>query len=171
VHCLLALLLHAGLAFGRAGEPFDLPGYADVRLAQLWSPGDRDFSIAYLASIRDGAKLLEGVPDARRVSVLDFANPYSAGLGLAPARGDSAWLHWGRNVNEEHHLTGEQLLGGVEFLMEPKWGINNVPLSTLYGGYIRAAFEPVRKSEFWVVHRRRSAQPEQADFVTGGARP
>jgi hypothetical protein len=142
-----------------------------VRLAQLWSPGDRDFSIAYLASIRDGAKLLEGVPDARRVSVLDFANPYSAGLGLAPARDDSAWLHWGRNVNEEHHLTGEQLLGGVEFLMEPKWGINNVPLSTLYGGYIRAAFEPVRESEFWVVHRRRSAQPEQADLVTGGARP
>ncbi len=179
VHCLLALLLHARLAFGRAGAPFGLPGYAGVHLAELWSPGDRAFSTAYLASVRDGATLLEGLPQARRVSVLDFANPYSAGLGLVPARGDNAWLHWGRNVDEEHHLSGEQLLGGVEFLMEPKWGINNIPLHNLYGDYIRAAFEPIRESEFWIVHRRRAAsippgrtaEPAQTEPVTGGGRP
>jgi hypothetical protein len=179
VHCLLALILHAGLAFGRVGEPFGLPGYGDVRLAQLWSPGDRSFSTAYLASIRDGAQVLERLPAPRRVSVLDFANPYSAGLGLSPAQGDNAWLHWGRNIDEEHHLSGEQLLGGVELLMEPKWGINNIPLSNLYGDYIRIAFEPIRETEFWIVHRRRTAsdptgrmvEPPQTDLASGGERP
>ena len=57
--------------------------------------------------------------------------------------------------------------------MEPRWGINNIPLSALYGDYIRTAFEPIRESEFWVVHRRRSAPDPRRhpDVVTGGVLP
>jgi hypothetical protein len=158
VHCLLALGLHAGLAATRAGESFGLPRFDRIRLALLWAPGDHAFSTGYLASIRNGARVLSSLPEPKHVSVLDFANPFSAGLGLPPPRGDNAWLHWGRNVNAEHYLPPEQLLGSVRLLMEPKWGINNIPLSHLYGDYIRAAFEPIRETEFWVVHLRRAAE-------------
>jgi hypothetical protein len=152
----MALGLHAGLAAARAGEPFGLPGFERVRLALLWSPGDHAFSTAYLASVRDGARLLATLPEKpRNVSVLDFANPFSAGLGLDPPRGDNAWLHWGRNVDAAHFLPPERLFAGVQVVMDPKWGINSEPLRGLYGDYIRTAFEPLRESDAWVVRQRR----------------
>ncbi len=156
LHCFMALGLHAGLAAARAGEPFGLPGFERIRLALLWSPGDHAFSTAYLASVRDGARLLAALPEKpRNVSVLDFANPFSAGLGLDPPRGDNAWLHWGRNVDAAHFLPPEQLFAGVQVLMDPKWGINSEPLRGLYGEYVRTAFEPLRESDSWVVRQRR----------------
>ncbi|HLM39332.1 MAG TPA: hypothetical protein VK434_07015 [Microvirga sp.] len=156
LHCLMALGLHAGLAAARAGEPFGLPGFERVRLALLWSPGDHAFSTAYLASVRNGARLLATLPEKpRNVSVLDFANPFSAGLGLDPPRGDNAWLHWGRNVDAAHFLPPERLFAGVQVVMDPKWGINSEPLRGLYGDYIRTAFEPLRESDAWVVRQRR----------------
>jgi len=156
IHCAIALGLHATLAASRAGEPFGMPQFDRVRLALLWSPGDHDFSTRYLASLRDGAQALAGLdPPPSRVSVLDFASPFSAGLGLAPPRGDSAWLHWGRNVNAAHFLPAAQLFADVSVLMVPKWGVNNVPLTDLYGTQIRASFEPVRETEFWTVYSRR----------------
>jgi hypothetical protein len=169
LHCFLALGLHAGLAAARYGEPFPMGGYSDVRLAHLWDSGDHAFSSAYLASLQDGAALLATVNDPKHVSVLDFANPFSAGLGLDPPQGDNAWLHWGRNVSLEHHLPGGDLLGGVGLLMVPKWGINNIPLADLYAETIRTAFEPVRESASWVLHRRRgSADRPAAEPSTGG---
>jgi hypothetical protein len=80
----------------------------------------------------------------------------SAGLGLAPPRGDSAWLHWGRNVDDAHHIPPEELFGGVEVLMVPKWGVNHAPLFQLYGAYVQQTFEPVRETAGWTVHRRRA---------------
>ncbi|HEV2605902.1 MAG TPA: hypothetical protein VGU24_19810 [Microvirga sp.] len=169
VHCLLALGLHAGLAAARFGEPFPMAGYGQVRLALLWEPGDHDFSSAYLASLKDGAALLATVDNPKHVSVLDFANPFSAGLGLDPPRGDNAWLHWGRNVSLEHHLPGGDLLGGVHLLMVPKWGINNIPLADLYADTIRTQFEPARESAAWTLYRRReSADRPVAEPASGG---
>ena len=156
LHCFMALGLHAGLAAAKAGEPFALPGFDRIRLALLWSPGDHAFSTAYLTSVRDGARLLAALPEKpQNVSVLDFANPFSPGLGLKPPRGDNAWLHWGRNVDATHFLPPEQLFAGVQVLMDPKWGINSAPLRELYGDYVRTAFEPLRESDFWVVRQRR----------------
>jgi hypothetical protein len=156
LHWLLALVLHAGLATSKFGEEFGLPKFSGIRLAKLWSPGDDALSRTYLTSIREGARILASLDlESKRVSVLDFANPYSAGLGLAPPRGDYSWLHWGRNVSAEHFLPGEELFGGVEVLMEPKWGINNIPLSNLYAGYIGQNFERVRETDSWTVHLRR----------------
>jgi hypothetical protein len=130
-----------------------------VRLARLWSPGDREFSTRYLASLDDGAKALAGLePEPSRVSVLDFSNPFSAGMGLAPPCGDSAWLHWDRNVSAAHFLPSEQLFRGVRILMVPKWGINNIPLIALYGGDIRSSFTAVRETEFWTVYSRDGAE-------------
>jgi hypothetical protein len=158
IHCLLALGLHAGLAATRFGDPFPMAGYSEVRLARLWQPGDHAFASAYLASIRDGAGILAILGRPERVSVLDFVNPFSAGLGLPPPRGDNAWLHWNRNVDAQHHLSGNDLLGGVEVLMVPKWGINHQPLIELYGETVRTAFEPIRETALWTAHRRRGSQ-------------
>lgn len=158
-HCFMALGLHASLAMAQAGERFGMPNFDRVRLARLWSPGDNPFSSGYLASLQDGARALtdlDGKPS--RVSVLDFVSPFSAGLGLAPPQGDSAWLHWGRNVNDVHFLLPEELFQGVQVLMVPKWGINNVPLIDLYGTYISSEFEPVRETAFWTVYRKRERQ-------------
>jgi hypothetical protein len=117
--------------------------------------------------VRDGARLLATLQEKpQNVSVLDFANPFSAGLGLKPPEGDNAWLHWGRNIDAAHFLPPEQLFAGVQVMMDPKWGINSAPLRGLYGDYIRTAFEPLRESDFWEVRQRR--QPTLSadrDFV------
>jgi hypothetical protein len=152
----VSLGLHATLAVTRSGQPFGLPGFDRVRLARLWTPGDHAFTTAYLASLRDGAKALAGLPvRPKHVSVLDFANPFSAALGLPPPRGDSAWLHWGRNITAEHFLPAEQIFENVEILMHPKWGINPAPLKDLYGPYIARHFERTRETESWIIWRRR----------------
>jgi hypothetical protein len=155
IHCLVALGLHTALALGRAGESFGLPQLERVRLVRLWSPGEHGLSHAYLDSLRDGARALTGLePKPTRVSVLDFANGLSAGLGLAPPRGDSAWLHWGRNVDDTHHIAPEKLFADVDILMVPKWGVNHAPLFALYGPYLQQAFRPIRETEGWTVYRR-----------------
>ena len=156
LHWLTALVLHAGLATAKFGEEFGLPKFEGIRLARLWSSGDDTLSTTYLTSIREGARTLASLNlESTRVSVLDFSNPYSASLGLTPPRGDYSWLHWGRNVSAEHFLPGEEMLGDVDVLMEPKWGINNLPLSNLYAGYIGQNFERVRETDSWTVHLRR----------------
>jgi len=157
VHCLAALGLHTALAVKGAGESFGLKNLERIRLVRLWSPGEHGLAKAYLDSLRDGARALAGLePEPTRVAVLDFANGLSAGLGLSPPRGDSAWLHWGRNVDGVHHIPPETLFGGVEVMMVPKWGVNHAPLFELYGPYVSQAFEPVRETAGWTVHRRRA---------------
>jgi hypothetical protein len=158
LHCFMALGVHSVAAIARTGEPFGLPRFGELRLTNLWVPGDRNFMTDYLMSIREGARILSELPvKPENVSVLDFANPFTAGLSLPPSRGDYAWLHWGRNINDVHHLPPEQLLGGVDVLMVPKAGINGIPLRNLYASYIREAFDPIRYTDLWTVYKRREA--------------
>ncbi|MBB3017267.1 hypothetical protein FHR70_000307 [Microvirga lupini] len=156
VQCFIALGVHTVVAAARVGEPFGLPRYGELRLTKLWVPGDRSFMDDYLMSIREGARLLSELPvKPKNVSVLDFANPFTAGLGLPPSRGDYAWLHWGRNINDVHHPPPEQLFGGVDVLMVPKAGVNGIPLRELYGAYIQKAYDPIRHTGLWTVYKRR----------------
>ncbi|MBJ6123963.1 hypothetical protein [Microvirga splendida] len=158
LHCLIALGVHSVAAVAHVGEPFGLPRFEDLRLTTLWVPGDRSFMTDYLMSIREGGRILSELSvKPENVSVLDFANPFSAGVGLPPSRGDYAWLHWGRNINDLHHLPPEQLLGDVDVLMVPKAGINGIPLRNLYADYIREAFDPIRRTDLWTVYKRREA--------------
>jgi hypothetical protein len=156
LHCSIALGLHTAMATARAGEAFDLPRFGQIRLISPWLSGERTLMHTYLASIENGARILESLPEKpTKVSVLDFANPFSAGLGLTPPRGDSAWLHWERNVDASHFFPPEQYFADVEVLMLPKWGINNEPLRELYHAYIDEAFEPIRENNGWTIYRRR----------------
>jgi hypothetical protein len=174
VHCTITLGLHAILAATKSGEDFGLPRFDRIRLAKLWSPFDYEFSARYVASLREGAAIFSRL-DAKpsHVAVLDFVNPFSAGLGLAPARGDASWQHWGRNVDATRFMPPEQLFGDVRMIMEPKWGVNADPLRDLYGAYIAANFDLIEETEGWRVHlsrRWRPGEPPQATTVSSRIR-
>jgi hypothetical protein len=156
LQCFTALGLHTTMAVAKSGKAFDLPRFQDIRLIAPWLSDEKTLMHTYLASIEEGARALESLPEKpTNVSVLDFANPFSAGLGLPPPRGDNAWLHWGRNINEAYFPEAEQYFADVEVLMVPKWGINNIPLRGLYQSYIDTAFEPLQETEGWIVYRRK----------------
>ncbi|GGF79073.1 hypothetical protein GCM10011402_34640 [Paracoccus acridae] len=153
-----ALVLHSGLAMANAGTPLGLPAFQGVRYTRLWSAGDRGFSRRYVDSFQGGGAALAGLGQGiGPVATLDFANPFSAGLGLRPPKGDNAWLHWNRNVSRDHHLPPEQFYRDVKIIMEPKIGINSVQLHSIYGPFIDRHFTPVRETDEWTIHIRREA--------------
>jgi hypothetical protein len=159
VHCAMALGLHAALASTRAGRDFGLPKFAGVRLVDLLLPGDYVPSVKYLETLQDGARaLIEVDPQPGRVFVLDFINPFSAGLGLAPARGDSSWQHWERNFDETHFVPPEKLFQDVRIVMDPKWSVEEYTtngLRQVYGDYLAANFDLVRETEYWKLYAGR----------------
>jgi hypothetical protein len=171
VHCALALGLHAGLASASPQAASGLPRLSRISLPRLPTPGDHDFSERYLASIEDGARALSRLSTpVSHVFVLDFANPFSAALGLVPPRGDMSWQHWGRNVDAAHFLPPDQLFRNVRIVMEPTWGVNVDPLRHIYGGYIAAHFQVATETEGWRVHVAQSRQPDGPGFVEAQSR-
>ena len=157
-----ALSLHTFASVAGLGQPLGLEKFADVRFGRLWSPGDNGFSEAYVGSFAEGGAALASLDTpAERVLVLDFANPFSAGLGLKPPAGDNSWLHWGRNVDRDEHLAPESMLADVQVVLEPAIGINVAPLAALYGPYIRDHFLLARQTDKWKVYVRPA--PEEAD--------
>ncbi|MXQ11452.1 hypothetical protein [Microvirga makkahensis] len=172
LHCAMALGFHTTLALAKAGQAFDLPRFGEIRLISPWLSRERTMMHAYLASIEEGARGLKSLPEKPvKVSVLDFSNPFSAGLDLPPPRGDSAWLHWGRNINEVHFTHPGKLLADVEILMLPTWGINNIPLRTLYQTHIDSAFELLLENEGWAIYRRKNPEVAAKDAPSGNAGP
>ena len=153
-HCAIALGLHAVLASERPVSRFGLPRFDRIRVANLWPVTDYEFSVQFLSSLEDGANAIAGL-DASRIVVLDFIGPFSAGLGLQPPRGDSSWLHWGRNIDDRHYVPPLHLLADASIVLEAKRGINGAPLWRLYGSYVEANFEMFRETDFWRVHLRR----------------
>jgi hypothetical protein len=164
LQCFMALGLHTTLALARSGKAFDLPRFEEVRLISPWLSDEPTLMHAYLASIEDGARALEGLPEKpAKVSVLDFSNPFSASLALPPPRGDNAWLHWGRNIDELHFIPPEKHFADVDVLMLPKWGINNIPLKNLYQAYIESVFEPRKETSGWTVYLRKKHEVAAKD--------
>ncbi|HEX2146909.1 MAG TPA: hypothetical protein VHG11_04570, partial [Pseudorhizobium sp.] len=156
-HHAATLVYHAALATTGAGTPVGLPFLGELRTLKP-EGGGAPFIARYLESIESGGDLLQSLPERpERVLVLDFANPFSAGLNLRPPRGDSAWLHWGRNVNEATHLEPDEMLGDVEIVMIPKIGINSLPLQQVYGPYITRNFVRLKETNEWTVYQRRPA--------------
>jgi hypothetical protein len=170
VHCAIALGMHAAIAGARAGEEAGLPAMRNIRLVHLWTWGEHESASRYLSSLQDGARTLQGLaPAPGRVFVLDIANPFSAGLGLEPARGDTHWLQWGRTLDAQNAVPPEQMFAGVEIVMEPKpKPVGQQPLTEpasaggiealrqIYGPSIDARFHLVRETDHWKVHRRRA---------------
>jgi hypothetical protein len=160
-HCATALGIHAALATTRAGEEFTFPNYRGLRLAFVWQRLDHTSNARYLATLREGASILERMePKPRGVFVLDFVAPFSSIAGLVPPRGDSAWQHWGRNVNEFAFIPPDEMFRDAEIVMEPKVAIEGVTgdnLRRIYGPYIDREFRLLTESPDWRVYRRTRA--------------
>ncbi|ANL50307.1 hypothetical protein AMC87_PD00180 (plasmid) [Rhizobium phaseoli] len=155
VHHSAAVALHTALAAEKAGQSLGLPRFDDLR--EVDPPGgEPDFIRRYLDDIVSGGALLQSLPvPAERVFVLDFANPFSAGLGIRPPAGDTAWLHWNRNINEKSYIPPDVLFADVKIVMVPKTGINSLPLQELYGPFLSANFHVVRKTSEWTIYEWR----------------
>jgi hypothetical protein len=149
------LLLHFSLAMSDFGERLPLPAMEDVRHGYIWPENHNGFAENYIASFAEGAEALAALDTPiERVVVLDFVNPFSAGLGTAPARGDSSWLHWNRNVSDETFLPGEEIMGDAKFVMVPLWGVNGPPLFHLYQPYLDRHFKRVAITKQWTIFLR-----------------
>jgi hypothetical protein len=152
-----ALTLHSALAGADAGEPLGPPLFDDLRNFEP-PEGQPRFMMQYVASIKSGGDLLQSLGvDLERVLVLDFVNPFSAGLNIRPPSGDSSWLHWKRNIDEQNHPPAEVLFADVKIVMIPKPGINGLPLRDLYGSYILREFQLIKETSEWTVYLRRQA--------------
>nr|WP_250814143.1 hypothetical protein [Neorhizobium tomejilense] len=163
VHHGEAIALHTALAAENVGKPLGPRLFEDVR--EIDPPGgEPDFIQRYLDSIESGAALLQALPiPLERVFVLDFVNPFSAGLGIRPPTGDTAWFHWNRNINEKTYIPPEALFADVKILMVPKAGINSLPLQALYGPFISKNFEMVQKTPEWTIYQRPQASLESEE--------
>lgn len=158
VHNGAALTIYAGLSAARAGEAFNLPNYEGLRLASVWEEGDYERNGRYLATLREGKTILQSLtPKPSGVFVLDFVSPFSSVASLPPPRGDTAWQHWDRNVNQAVFVPPEELFREVEIIMEPKKAIEGITgnnLRSIYGSYLAEHFDLRRDSPAWRIYAR-----------------
>jgi hypothetical protein len=156
LHHAATLSLHAALASTTRGQAVPLPKFDRVRLVRLWTDDNYPVFSRYLESLGDGAQALSALgAEAGQVHVLDFVGPFSAGLGLAPPRGDSTWHHWGRTINEHHHLPPETLFQDVRVVMEPKWPVEFSTaegLRRIYAGYLSDHYDLEEETVDWKVY-------------------
>jgi hypothetical protein len=156
IHHAATLGLHAALASTNQGQAVPLPKFDRVRLVQLWTEDNYPVFSRYLESLGDGARALSALgEEAGRVHVLDFVGPFSAGLGLAPPKGDSTWHHWGRTINEHHHLPPETLFQDVRVVMQPKWPVEFTTaegLRQIYSGYLSDHYDLEEETKDWKVY-------------------
>lgn len=149
---IVAMGIYFSLAITSFGVSLGLPNFADVRFGRLWSPGDNGFTELYIGTFPKGAALLEQLPQRAKVLVLDFANPFSAGIGLQPPQGDISWMHWGRNLDAEHHPAPEQLFADVAIVMIPEIGINSGQLEELYGPFVTGRYQLLSDTDGWKIY-------------------
>ncbi|MBB3017266.1 hypothetical protein FHR70_000306 [Microvirga lupini] len=156
IHHAATLGLHAALASTSQGQAVPLPKFDRVRLVQLWTEDNYPVFSRYLESLGDGARALSALGEkAGRVHVLDFVGPFSAGLGLAPPRGDTTWHHWGRTINEHHHLPPETLFQDVRVVMAPKWPVEFTTaegLRQIYAAYLSDHYDLAEETKDWKVY-------------------
>lgn len=150
--------LHAAYALGGGGEQIPLPKYEGITLVRTFGPGAFERFRRYNGTMVDGRAALEALdPPAERVAVMDFANPFSAGLGLTPPKGDYPWYHWGRTINAVDFPPAEQIFANADIVMQPKAPIERFTgrgMADLYAGYLREHFRPVADTGDWIVYRR-----------------
>jgi hypothetical protein len=170
----VALGTHAWLASTRPAHRFALPRLDRIVLAESGSHHDARYTAQYLEIVEDGARALSALePRPVQVSVFDFVNPFSAGLGLPPARGDNSVNQFGRTFDKQHFVPAEIALGHVQVLLEPtQWRLDPPTADAfreLYADYIAEHFVLARETAFWKIHSRRDGAPTTASTARGAA--
>ncbi|MCF2870434.1 hypothetical protein L0664_05085 [Octadecabacter sp. G9-8] len=155
-----ALGLHATLVATGAGIALDTPNGKDIRVVNTLDNGQFKFYANYAASLEEGIALLQSLtPAPDKVLVMDFVSPMTSLAGLNPPEGGTAWMHDGRNFDEEYHFSPEALLDGVDVIMVPQRPIADTTtalMEDLYGPYISKHFAAVRHTSLWRVYRRQA---------------
>ena len=151
-----ALGAHVALALRPPARDFGLPRFDTVRLAAIGTPGDLSFGLTYIATLEDGARALAALDTApSHVFVMDFVNPFSAGLGLEPPRGDSSWHHASRTFDAAHFIPPEQMFRDVRIIMDPKEPVEGSTADELriaYRDYLAVNFDLALETEYWRIH-------------------
>jgi hypothetical protein len=154
----ITLGMHAVMATSDKGEPIALPRFGDIRLVSVWSDAQYGFFQRYNQTLADGRSLVTRVgAEGGHTAVLDFVNPFTAGMGLQPPRGDSAWYHWGRTLNSVHFPPPEVIFADVVVILDPKAPIE--PWTTggmrdIYRAFIDSHYQLVEESPDWRIYRR-----------------
>ncbi|MDP2354465.1 MAG: hypothetical protein Q8M31_00145 [Beijerinckiaceae bacterium] len=162
VHTFGTLATHTTLALTKRGEPAPLPGFSGIRLATV-GPKDHQAGFRlYFQNLHDGAEALRVLgADAQRTLVLDFVNPFSAGLGLRPPLGDNTWHHWGRTINEASFPPAERLFNDVHAVLVPKRPIEfwtSDGMRRLYAAYLAEHFIYMGETSDWRLYLARPPQ-------------
>ncbi|MBX5131560.1 hypothetical protein HJB80_02475 [Rhizobium lentis] len=153
--------IHAYYAAGARGKAIPLPAFSEIRLVEMWSAGQYEYFEEYNRTLVDASTILSQLMSGdERVAVLDFVNPFSAGLGLTPPAGDSVWYHWGRTLGPYDHLAAEEMFADVDLILDPKWPIEiwtGNGLRDLYAHYIARHYALVRETADWRIYRRKAS--------------
>ena len=167
VHNAAALGLHAGLASTGRGQAFPLQSFDRIKLVKLWTEGEYPAFTKYLATLQNGAEALASLDSKPgRVLVLDFVNPFTAGLGLDPPQGDSPWHHWDRTLNDANFLPAEDLFRDVQVVMDPKWAVEAWTadgLRRVYADYLAQNYQLAQETADWKVYVPRQWPSEAAN--------
>jgi hypothetical protein len=153
-----SLAIHAYYSASGRGEAIPLPAFSGVRLVEMWSAGQFEYFQGYNRTLADAsAALLQLDAGSERVAVLDFVNPFSAGLRLTPPAGDSVWYHWGRTLGPEYHPAAKEMFADVDLILDPKWPIEiwtGDGMRDIYAHYIARHYDLVRETADWRIYRR-----------------
>jgi hypothetical protein len=112
----------------------------------------------YLASLLDGVELLETVETSgKSVIDFDFVTPFSFILNLQPPTGDQTCIDYWRTMSEASYAPVDEMLGSVDFVMEPRTPVDPETTDFLmrtYGSYLDRHFSRVGESKHWVLWKR-----------------
>jgi hypothetical protein len=124
--------------------------------------GFRSCDRPYVDLVNDGLRL---VNRHRRsgdtIMSLDFSNPFSYALGMAPAPGGATTLHYRGNFSDQSHPAPEFLFGRASLVIVPvvptdKGLAKSVP--RIYGPYLAAHFQLIGQSAGWRLYRHNAGQ-------------
>jgi hypothetical protein len=122
--------------------------------------------VRYTYIINDGFSLLKLYrKPGERVMALDFANPFSYGLGIPPAPGGSTNLQFDGTFNAKHKVSPEKLFGAADLVMLPKIfseGSLQFTVPTIYGPFLYSHFQLVAESSDWKLYRRLRTNADQS---------
>ena len=155
LHCALALMLHAGAAAARAGQPLALPRMNGLYLADLWTTGDFRAASAYLETIKEGLSLLETLDrPPGRLATPGSVNIFSVLLALRPLEGDEAGLRWKRRAGGPGDIAPDKLLKTVDTVLLRRTGDAAGGPEQTYLPFLRQNFAQAGEGKHWLLFRR-----------------
>jgi hypothetical protein len=120
-------------------------------------PRQEIYQSEYAYTIANGSALLSEVVTVYgegAVLTMDFSNPFSYLLDLAPADGDYLWFHDDKNISYDSFPEASELFLNIAYIMEPRYAANKTTytmLSDIYRSYIAKHYQVIAENGLWVI--------------------